>query len=200
AICEKEPVRPSTKLATLQGQELMATAKRRSSEARRLIRLLRGDLDWIVMKCLEKDRTRRYETANGLAIDLKRHLNNEPVVARPPSAAYKLQKAWKRNKMVCTAAAAVVVALLTGIAISLWQASLATRAKLAAQANLKLAVAAEGHTQDALKVAEVERDRAQATADLLRLRTYVGDIGHAHRAIEQGDLGRARTLLLNHVP
>ena len=56
---------------------------------------LRGDLDWIVMKCLEKDRTRRYETANGLAADLKRHLNNEPVVARPPSAAYKFQKAWR---------------------------------------------------------------------------------------------------------
>ena len=59
----------------------------------KLIHLVRGDLDWIVMKCLEKDRTRRYETANGLAADLKRHLNNEPVVARPPSAAYRLQKA-----------------------------------------------------------------------------------------------------------
>ena len=53
---------------------------------------MRGDLDWIVMKCLEKDRTRRYETANGLARDIKRHLNNEPVVARPPSVSYRLQK------------------------------------------------------------------------------------------------------------
>ncbi len=98
-IREKEPVRPSTRLATLQGEELTTTAKRRGAEAPRLIHLLKGDLDWIVMKCLEKDRARRYETANGLAADLKRHLNNEPVLARPPSAAYRLQKAWRRHKV-----------------------------------------------------------------------------------------------------
>ena len=61
--------------------------------------MLRGDLDWIVMKCLEKDRARRYETANGLAADLKRHLNSEPVNARPPSAVYRLQKTLRRNKV-----------------------------------------------------------------------------------------------------
>ena len=65
-IREKEPARPSTRLGTLQGDELTTTAKRRSVETSRLASLLRGDLDWIVMKCLEKDRTRRYETANGL--------------------------------------------------------------------------------------------------------------------------------------
>ena len=93
-IREKEPVRPSTRLATLQGEELTTTAKRRSADTSKLLHQLKGDLDWIVMKCLEKDRARRYETANGLAADLKRHLNNEPVVARPPSAAYRFQKAW----------------------------------------------------------------------------------------------------------
>ena len=66
------------------------------------------------MKCLEKDRARRYETANGLAADLKRHLNNEPVVARPPSTAYRLQKAWRRNKLAFTAAAVVAAALVVG--------------------------------------------------------------------------------------
>ena len=91
-IREKEPVRPSTRLATLQGEELTTTAKRRSADTSKLMHQLKGDLDWIVMKCLEKDRTRRYETANGLAVDLKRHLNNEPVVARPPSSAYRFQK------------------------------------------------------------------------------------------------------------
>jgi hypothetical protein len=70
------------------------------------------------MKCLEKDRARRYETANGLAADLKRHLENEPVLARPPSAAYKLQKAWRRNKLVFTAAALIAATLIVGIAIS----------------------------------------------------------------------------------
>ena len=67
------------------------------------------------MKCLEKDRSRRYDTANGLAADLKRHLNNEPVIARPPSAAYKLQKAWRRNKLAFEAAGAVAAALLAGL-------------------------------------------------------------------------------------
>ena len=73
-IREKEPVRPSTRLATLKGEELTTTAKRRSADTSKLLHQLKGDLDWIVMKCLEKDRTRRYETANGLAFDLKRHL------------------------------------------------------------------------------------------------------------------------------
>src|SRR2546422_11561385 len=97
-IREREPVRPSTRLATLQGEELTTTARRRSTDAPKLIHLLKGDLDWIVMKCLEKDRTRRYDTANGLAVGLKRHLNHEPVGARPPSAAYPFQKAFCRNK------------------------------------------------------------------------------------------------------
>ncbi len=128
-IREKEPVRPSTKLCTLQGDELTTAAKRRSVETSKLAHQLRGDLDWIVMKCLEKDRSRRYETANGLALDLRRHLNNEPVLARPPSAAYKLQKAFRRNKLVFTAAAAVACALLLGIIVSCWQAVLVKRAQ-----------------------------------------------------------------------
>jgi serine/threonine protein kinase len=128
-IREKEPVRPSTRLLTLKGDELTTTAKRRASDAPKLVHLLKGDLDWIVMKCLEKDRTRRYETASGLASDLKRHLNNEPVLARPPSAAYKFQKAFRRNKLVFTAAAAVVVALSLGIIASTWQAVRAKRAE-----------------------------------------------------------------------
>src|SRR3989454_1140346 len=96
-IREKEPMRPSTRLATLGAGQLTTTAKRRSADTSKLLHQLKGDLDWIVMKCLEKDRARRYETANGLAADLKRHLNNEPVTARPPSASYRLQKAFHRN-------------------------------------------------------------------------------------------------------
>ena len=84
-IREKEPARPSTRLSTMVDADLTAVAQRRQSEAPKLIHLLSGDLDWIVMKSLEKDRTRRYETANGLAIDIQRHLSNEPVLARPPS-------------------------------------------------------------------------------------------------------------------
>ncbi|MHC4520252.1 MAG: serine/threonine protein kinase, partial [Planctomycetota bacterium] len=105
-IREQEPQKPSTRFATLQIEEQSTTATRHSTDSPRLISILRGDLDWIVMKCLEKDRTRRYETANGLALDVTRHLRNEPVIARPPTVVYQLQKAWRRNKVVYTAVAA----------------------------------------------------------------------------------------------
>ena len=128
-IREKEPQRPSTRFATLGADQLTTTAKRRSTDTSKLLHQLKGDLDWIVMKCLEKDRQRRYDTANGLAADITRHLTNEPVIARPPSAAYKFQKAYRRNKGVFAAGAAVAVALIFGIIISAWQAVRATRAE-----------------------------------------------------------------------
>ena len=117
---EKEPQRPSTMLTTLQGKELTTIAEHRQAESPKLISLLRGDLDWIVMKALEKDRRRRYETANGLAMDINRYLNNEPVVARPPSRLYRFQKLVRRNKVVFAAGAAVAVALVIGLGTSTW--------------------------------------------------------------------------------
>src|SRR6202161_2466998 len=90
-IREEEPQRPSTRLST--SDALASIAATRATEPSKLAKLMRGELDWIVMKCLEKDRSRRYDTANGLAHDLQRYLDNEPVTARPPSAAYKFQKA-----------------------------------------------------------------------------------------------------------
>ena len=138
-IREKEPVRPSTRFATLQGEELTTTAKRRSADKPKLMHLLKGDLDWIVMKCLEKDRTRRYETANGLAADLKRHLNNEPVVARPPSTAYRIQKAIRRNKISFAAGAVVFGALLLGIIATTWQSVRAEQQRRVAEESRKLA-------------------------------------------------------------
>src|SRR5258706_8658731 len=128
-IREKEPVRPSTRLATMGADELTTTAKRRSADTSKLLHQLKGDLDWIVMKCLEKDRTRRYETANGLAVDLKRHLDNEPVLARPPSAAYKLQKAFRRNKLAFVGATVIIGVLAIGIVMSSWQAIRARHAE-----------------------------------------------------------------------
>jgi serine/threonine protein kinase len=120
-ICEKEPPTPSTRLS----QELESTKpESRTQKAeiatRELVKLVRGDLDWIVMKCLEKDRARRYETANGLATDIARHLNNEPVVASPPGNIYRLQKLIHRNQMVFAAAGAVALALVLGLGLSTW--------------------------------------------------------------------------------
>jgi len=125
-IQEEEPPKPSTRLSTM-GEALTGIAAYRQSSPESLRKLVRGDLDWIVMKCLEKDRTRRFETASELASDIKRHLDNEPVVARPPSAVYRLQKAWRRNKVVFIAISAVVMALMVGMGISVWEGMQARR-------------------------------------------------------------------------
>src|SRR4029077_14211241 len=103
---EREPQPPSTMLTTLGNTELTRIAARHHAEPPRLISSLRGDLDWIVMKALEKDRRRRYETANGLAMDVQRYLSNEAVMARPPSRLYRLQKLVRRNQITFAAIAA----------------------------------------------------------------------------------------------
>ena len=119
-IREEEPMRPSTRLRTMADADLTEVAQHRHSDPAKLSRFIRGDLDWIVMKCLEKDRTRRYETANGLAMDIRRHLSNEPVVAGPPSAAYRFQKLVRRNKLAVAAIGAVAASLLIGLSLSTW--------------------------------------------------------------------------------
>ena len=114
-IREEEPPRPSTRISTLDASEQTTVAKRRGSEPPKLIHMVRGDLDWIVMKAMEKDRTRRYETATGLAMDITRFLGNEPIVARPPSNLYRFQKLVRRNKLAFAAAVAVATALILGV-------------------------------------------------------------------------------------
>jgi serine/threonine protein kinase/tetratricopeptide (TPR) repeat protein len=96
-IKEEEPPKPSTRLSE-SGEALASISAQRHTEPAKLTKLVRGELDWIVMKCLEKDRNRRYETTNGLAMDVQRYLNDEPVAACPPSATYRLRKFVRRNK------------------------------------------------------------------------------------------------------
>jgi len=119
-IREQEPAPPSTRLSTLLASELMTAARHRQTDVTKLIHNVRGDLDWIVMKSLEKDRTRRYETATGLAMDIQRHLKNEPVLARPPSNLYRFQKMAQRNRLFFGAATAVLAALVIGLGVSTW--------------------------------------------------------------------------------
>jgi serine/threonine protein kinase len=128
-IREQEPLRPSTRLNTMGADALTMTAKHHQTDAPKLINLLRGDLDWIVMKSLDKDRARRYETANGLATDIQRHLHDEPVIARPPSTLYRLQKSVRRNKTAFAAASAIVAVLVIGVVASTREAIRATRAE-----------------------------------------------------------------------
>ncbi len=187
-IVEKEPARPSTRLSMMGKEELTTATQCRGAEAPKLMSLLRGDLDWIVMKCLEKDRTRRYDTANGLAMDIQRHLDNEPVVARPPSTAYRLQKAWRRNKLAFTAAAVVVAALVIGIGVSSWQAVEASRARNA-EKEQRLAAQKE---RDKAQAAEQAEKQARLRADHL---LYVADMNLAQQAWDQNNIGRLRQLL-----
>jgi serine/threonine protein kinase/Tfp pilus assembly protein PilF len=117
---EKEPARPSTRLSTLMGEELTLTARLRRVDAPKLLRLLRGDLDWIVMKCLEKDRTRRYESASRFADDIECFLKNEPVSARPPSQLYRFQRMVRRNKVAFAASAAIALSIIAALVVSTW--------------------------------------------------------------------------------
>jgi serine/threonine protein kinase len=126
---EKEPARPSTRLSTLGADQLMATAQLQGLEPPKLISLVRGDLDWIVLKCLEKDRARRYETANALLMDIQRHLGNEPVTARPRSRLYEFQKTVRRHKVGFAATAVVIVALFLALGISIWALAKETKAR-----------------------------------------------------------------------
>jgi serine/threonine protein kinase len=156
-IREKEPDKPSTRVSTMVNDDLTAAAMRRGTDAPRLIHLLRGDLDWIVMKCLEKDRTRRFETANGLALDIQRHLNNEPVTARPPSKLYRFEKLVRRNKAAFAAIAGGLVALIGGLGLSLYllikERDAHRRALAAEQEQILLRMEAEEHAEWSAKIA-----------------------------------------------
>ncbi len=119
-VREKDPVLPSIRLTTLAEAELTATARRRMCPPKRLVSDLRGDLDGIVMKAMEKSRRRRYETAGELAADISRHLNHEPVTARPPGSLYRFLKFARRNKLLLGAATIVLASLIAGIFVSSW--------------------------------------------------------------------------------
>jgi eukaryotic-like serine/threonine-protein kinase len=121
-IREKEPLRPSTRFSAMAESERTTTAARRRLDPPKLIVSLRGDLDWIVMKCLEKDRTRRYDTAANLAADIQRYLHNDLVLARPPSFVYRMQKMARRNKGTLTVIVAVLGGVMMGLLLAGWLA------------------------------------------------------------------------------
>jgi len=149
------------------------------------------DLDWIVMKCLEKDRTRRYDTARELAADLERYLSQEPVLARPPSTSYRLHKALRRHRTAFAAAAAILLAVVVGSAVSVWQALRATRAE-------RIADQRRTNEETLRHTAEREREHALASQEKAELNEYVADVNLAHQSILAGNLARATELLAKH--
>lgn len=132
-VREVDPPRPSTKLSS--AEELPSIAANRAVEPRELLSWVRGDIDWIVMKALEKDRNRRYETANGFAADVQRYLSGEAVLAHPPGRWYRLKKFVKRNRVQVVAAGLVTTTLLSGLFTSLWFLNRALHAEETAKYN-----------------------------------------------------------------
>ena len=223
---EREPDRPSIKLGGLRDAELTQTAMQRRMEPRRLKSLLTGDLDWIVMKALEKDRVLRYQTAHGLALDVQRYLNNEPVVARPPSRCYRFRKLVCRNQMLFAMIGAVSLALILGFGISSWlfvkerearrqQALLREKAESASASELRRRIEAEANAKIAQAAVLITR-RELAAADRLAEEVQVSllhpsiegasvfrDLGHWNvaqgRWKQAADLFRKQLQLVNQV-
>jgi WD40 repeat protein/serine/threonine protein kinase len=205
-IKEEEPPRPSTRLST-SGAALAGISQQRGSAPGQLTELVRGELDWIVMRCLEKDRTRRYETANGLARDVDRYLHDEPVEACPPTAGYKLRKFARKNQKLLATAAAFGALLLLGVAASAWQAVRATQAETVALVHEQQANANAAQAQEKEQEANQQRDEAQCQRDEIRVlndrlqRTlYAAHMNLAHNAWEAGGPERVRELLEQHRP
>jgi hypothetical protein len=160
-IVEEDPQRPSLRMSTLQGKQQTVIAKNRSSEAMALSKQLKGDLDWIIMKALEKDRSRRYDSANGLAEDVRNHLNNQPVTAAGPSVIYRLRKLYQREQPMANAAIAVAACLVIGAATVTFQFVQADRAR---DAEHMARQAAERAQEAAVMAGTVQQDQ-QMEAD-----------------------------------
>jgi WD40 repeat protein/serine/threonine protein kinase len=183
-IREEEAPRPSQRLSTL-GERLSVVAQDRQCEPTQLQRLLRGELDWIVLKALEKDRARRYETANSLARDLQHYLADEPVEACPPTVGYRLRKFARKNRSLLMTAVSFAAVLLLGATVSTWQALLATQAEERANDNAHLA---DANAKQA-NVNELEaQQQAQKVKELnaeLRSTLYAAQMNLASQAWEE---------------
>jgi serine/threonine protein kinase len=181
-IREEEAPRPSTRLSAL-GDSAAALAADRGLDVKRLAHLLAGDLDWVVMKALEKDRNRRYDTPGSLAEDVERYLRREAILARPPSTFYRLNKFARRHRAAVLTAAAVTALLLGGAAVAGWQALRATRA----EAEARAAAAAERRAKE-----EAEARQAETEAVLGFVVNQV--LSAARPEGQAGGLGREVTL------
>ena len=179
-IREEEPPRPSTRISSLEATSTTVSANRQT-DPRRLGQLVRGELDWIVMKAMEKDRDRRYETSNSLAADVRCYLDDEPVAACPPSAWYQFRKFARRNRAGLTMAGVVGLALVSGTAVSTWQAIRASKAERRVSAAL-------GESRAQTITSEGLRRQAQEAAEQGRQRQVRLNVDQGTRLMNDGDL------------
>jgi serine/threonine protein kinase/WD40 repeat protein len=186
-IREEEPAKPSTRISTL-GQAATVVSANRQSDPRRLAQMCRGELDWIVMRALDKHRNRRYESASAFAADVQRYLHDEPVQACPPSAGYRLRKFARKYRMPATVAATFAVLLVAGVVVSTWQAVRATQAEGEALAKRDLAVEKE-------QEATTKRHEAEAARQQLREELYASNMRLAQAAWEKNNVAQVLDLL-----
>ena len=163
-IREQEPPRPSTRISTM-GKAATTVSEHRKTDPVELSNSLRHELDWIVMKALEKDRTRRYQTANDFARDIQRYLDDEPVEACPPSTAYRLKKFTRRNKTAVLATAAVGLALILGAGVAAGQAYRATKAEKLAEEQLQIATEQQRLAKEQAQLAQKQKRLAEEAAE-----------------------------------
>jgi WD40 repeat protein/serine/threonine protein kinase len=192
AVREEDPPKPSTRLSDSK-DSLPAIAAQRHTEPARLPKLVRGELDWIVMKSLEKDRTRRYETASSLARDIERYLHDEPVQACPPSAWYRLRKFARRNKQIAVLGSLLIASLIAGTAVSLFFGLRANQAAL--RANQEAGRAGQEATR-ASQLADAAR-RQRDWSEHLR---YIAEVNLAQRDWDVGNVKQARIRLADLTP
>jgi len=190
-VREEEPPRPSTRLST--ANTLPSISANRGTEPKKLTGLLRNELDWIVMKALEKDRARRYESANGFAADVQRHLAGEAVQAHPPSARYRMWKLIRRHKGRVLAASLLFAALVAGLASTTWQAIRATAAEREARKAQGLADLDRDRALKAEAQAKADRDKAEDESKHLR---QTEGYYYGSRAMEMGDYDSAEKLFV----
>lgn len=187
-IREEEPSKPSTRVSTMMGEERTTIAKDRNIEASKLSHLLKGDLDWVVMKALEKDRTRRYETANYLRLDVQRFIANEPVTAVKPSTIYLLTKYVHRHKTVVSLASIFILTLLAGTITS-------TIFGINASNMKEEAIIAKKDAETAEEESERQRKALAVLADELKHQLYVINVERAGEAIKSGFEYKVNTYL-----
>lgn len=172
AIRDTDPLKPSTQLSTLSHEELNRVAARRNEPPGQLNRAFRSELDWLVLKALEKDRNRRYQTANALGADLRNYLAGEPISAAPPSVTYQLRKFARKHRVVLASAASLTLVLIAGVIATSWQALRATRLRVA----------------------------AEKMRDEQRTSLYASEMAVAFRSWELGQASRTRKILGQQIP
>ena len=192
-IRETDPARPSTRLATMVDARKTDIARRRRTEVPDLVSVLRGDLDWIVMKCLEKDRQRRYATVNDVVLDIRRHLNGEAVLARPQSNIYKIGKTIRRHRGAFVAAACFLSLLVASVIVSF-------KLMLRAREAETIVSASQEHQSRLREKAEEGWATALANERTAMLNNYVAEMNLTHLALQDGNFGRAIQLIRKHIP